>query len=71
MGAGTAVMLAMMVRDMVPELAHVKCVAIACPACMTEELARSCQDFVTSVINGTDIVPTFCSGAQRVCCCGL
>lgn len=62
MGAGTAVMLTMMLRDMCPELSSARCVAIACPACMTEDLARSCTSYVTSIVNSTDIVPTFCSG---------
>lgn len=36
------------------------CVAIACPACMTLELARSCAGYVTTVINGCDVIPTIC-----------
>ncbi len=62
MGAGTAVLLTMMLRDLGGRLADTRCVAIACPACMTLELANSCKGFVTSVINATDIVPTFCAG---------
>ena len=38
-----------------------RCVAIACPATVTPELAAACGGFVTSVMNGTDIVPTFCA----------
>ena len=33
--------------------------AFACPACVTADLAHSCVDFVTSVINATDLVPCF------------
>jgi hypothetical protein len=33
--------------------------AFACPACATLELARSCSSFVTSVVNGNDLVPCF------------
>jgi hypothetical protein len=29
---------------------------------MTLELATSCAGFVTAVINGTDVVPTFSAG---------
>ncbi|GFH14469.1 lipase_3 domain-containing protein [Haematococcus lacustris] len=61
MGGGTAVMLTMMLRDLGPEFAEARCVAIACPACMTLQLAQGCVSFVTTIINGTDIVPTFSS----------
>jgi hypothetical protein len=37
-------------------------VAIACPACMTLGLAQSCAGYVTTVINGTDMVPTMSLG---------
>jgi hypothetical protein len=67
MGGGTAVMLTMLLRDIAPEFADARCVAIACPACMTLELAASVAPFVTSVLNGTDIVPTFCSGKHYHC----
>jgi hypothetical protein len=63
MGGGAAVMLTMLLRDTAPEFAQARCVAIACPACMTLELATAVAPFVTSIINGTDIVPTFSSGA--------
>lgn len=63
MGAGTAALLTMMLRDKVPELATATAWAIACPACMTLQLARSCAPFVTTLVHGTDIVPTFSSGA--------
>jgi len=68
MGAGTAVMLTMMLREQ-QEFSSASCVALACPACMTLELAASCKDYVTSIVNGTDLVPTFCAGARWVCCC--
>jgi hypothetical protein len=74
MGAGTAVLLTMMLRDQppFPQAADARCVAIACPACMTLELAAAVSPFVTSVVNGTDVVPTFSGGAHvcvRVCVC--
>lgn len=50
-------------RDSAPEFADATCLAIACPACMTVELARSCSGYVTTVINSTDIVPTISRGA--------
>ena len=62
MGAGTAALLTTMIRESVPGCADARCYALACPACMTMELAESCKEYVTSVINGTDIVPTFSGG---------
>ena len=32
-------------------------------ACMTWELAESGNDFVVSIINGADLVPTFSAGS--------
>ena len=34
--------------------------AIACPSCMTLELAQSCSAYVTTVVNHADAVPTIC-----------
>lgn len=45
-----------------PEFGDATCVAIACPACMTLGLAQSCSSYVTTVINGTDMVPTMSLG---------
>jgi hypothetical protein len=47
----------------VPQLSSATAWAIACPACMTLDLAASCAPFVTTLVHGTDIVPTFSSGA--------
>lgn len=66
MGGGTAAMATMMMRESIPELADATCLAVACPACMTLELAHCCRDYVTTLVNGTDIVPTFCSGSIDV-----
>ncbi|CAL8464467.1 g4002 [Coccomyxa elongata] len=63
LGGGTAAMLTMMLRDTAPDFADATCLAIACPACMTVELARSCSGYVTTIINSTDIVPTISRGA--------
>ena len=62
MGAGTAALLTMMLRETIPECAEARCYALACPACMTLELATACKDYVTSVVHGTDVVPTFSAG---------
>ena len=62
MGAGTAALLTTMLRESLPGCAEARCYAMACPACLTYELADSCREYVTSIINGTDIVPTFSGG---------
>ncbi len=64
MGAGTAALVTTMLRETVPECAEARCYAMACPACMTLELADACREYVTSLINGTDIVPTFSAGVR-------
>lgn len=61
LGAGTAVLMALFLRFRypdIPALAQCTCVAFAPPSCMTKELAKSCEPFVTSVLNGCDFVPT-------------
>ena len=35
-----------------------RAVAVACPSCATKELAAAAAPFVTSVVHGTDFVPT-------------
>ncbi|DBA73228.1 TPA: hypothetical protein ACH3X1_011294 [Trebouxia sp. C0004] len=62
LGGGTAAMLTMMMREW-PEFADVTCLAIACPSCMTLELARSCSSYVTTIINGADLIPTVSAGS--------
>ena len=51
-------------RDLSPAFAGTTCLAVACPACMTLELARSCAPYVTTLINNCDIVPTISPGAR-------
>jgi hypothetical protein len=58
LGGGAAAMLTMMLREQQGAVAGATCLAIACPACMTLELARSCDGYVTSVMNAADVVPT-------------
>ncbi len=57
--------LARRLRDAAPEFAGATCLAIACPACMTVELAKSCAGYVTTIVNNTDIVPTISPGQHR------
>ena len=52
-------------RDAAPEFAEATCLAIACPACMTLELAKSCKGYVTTIVNNTDIVPTISPGQRH------
>ncbi|GLU22483.1 hypothetical protein SLE2022_385540 [Rubroshorea leprosula] len=58
LGGGTAALLTYVLREQ-KELSTATCVTFAPAACMTWELAESGNDFITSVINGADLVPTF------------
>ncbi|KAK6153561.1 hypothetical protein DH2020_013200 [Rehmannia glutinosa] len=58
LGGGTAALLTYILRER-KELSTSTCLAFAPAACMTWELAESGNDFLTSVINGADLVPTF------------
>ena len=50
-------------RETVPEFDEATCLAIACPSCMTLDLARSCAGYVTTIINNADLIPTVSPGA--------
>ncbi|KAL6784898.1 hypothetical protein ACKKBG_A01585 [Auxenochlorella protothecoides x Auxenochlorella symbiontica] len=63
LGGGTAALLTMMLRERGGAFAEARCIAVACPACMTLELARSCAAYVTTVINNADVVPCVSPGA--------
>ncbi|OIW02463.1 hypothetical protein TanjilG_05056 [Lupinus angustifolius] len=58
LGGGTAALLTYILREQ-KELSMTTCVTFAPAACMTWELAESGNGFITSVINGADLVPTF------------
>ncbi|MQL98293.1 hypothetical protein Taro_030998 [Colocasia esculenta] len=58
LGGGTAALLTYVLREQ-QEFNSTTCVTFAPAACMTWELAESGRDFITSVINGADLVPTF------------
>ncbi|KAL6635236.1 hypothetical protein ACP70R_027907 [Stipagrostis hirtigluma subsp. patula] len=58
LGGGTAALLTYILREQ-QEFASATCVAFAPAACMTWELAESGEHFITTVINGADLVPTF------------
>lgn len=62
LGGGTAALLTYILREQ-QELASASCVAFAPAACMTWDLAESGTHFVTTVINGADLVPTFSAGS--------
>ena len=63
LGGGAAAMLTMMLREQGGVFQDAHCLAIACPACMTMELAESCKGYVTSVVNGCDAIPMMSSGS--------
>ncbi|CAL9118653.1 uncharacterized protein LOC103999711 [Musa acuminata AAA Group] len=58
LGGGTAALLTYILRER-KEFFSSTCVAFAPAACMTWELAESGKDFITMVVNGSDLVPTF------------
>ncbi|KAJ4779762.1 hypothetical protein LUZ62_064019 [Rhynchospora pubera] len=58
MGAGIASILTYMLREH-KELSSCTCIAFAPAACMTWELAESGKDFITTLVNRTDLVPAF------------
>ncbi|XP_040376311.1 uncharacterized protein LOC102721055 [Oryza brachyantha] len=58
LGGGTAALLTYVLREQ-QEFASTTCVAFAPAACMTWDLAESGVHFITTVINGADLVPTF------------
>ncbi|KAL5698304.1 hypothetical protein ACHQM5_029362 [Ranunculus cassubicifolius] len=58
LGGGTAALLTYALREQ-QEFSTATCVSFAPAACMTWELAESGEGFITSVVNGADLVPTF------------
>lgn len=58
LGGGTAALLTYILREQ-KEFSSTTCSTFAPAACMTWELAESGKHFVTTIINGSDLVPTF------------
>ncbi|KAG5116556.1 hypothetical protein JHK84_042669 [Glycine max] len=58
LGGGTAALLTYILREQ-NEFSSSTCVTFAPAACMTWELAESGKHFITTIINGSDLVPTF------------
>ncbi|KAL6908091.1 hypothetical protein ACP4OV_002261 [Aristida adscensionis] len=58
MGAGIAAILTFMLREN-KKLSSSSCIAFGPAACMTWDLAESSRDFVTTVVNKNDVVPSF------------
>ncbi|XP_021725563.1 uncharacterized protein LOC110692792 [Chenopodium quinoa] len=58
LGGGTAALLTYIFREQ-KEFSSSTCVSFAPAACMTWELAESGKHFISTVINGADLVPTF------------
>jgi hypothetical protein len=58
LGGGTAALLTYILREQ-KDLSTATCFTFAPGACMTWELAESGNTFITCVINGADLVPTF------------
>ncbi|KAI4331302.1 hypothetical protein MLD38_029498 [Melastoma candidum] len=62
-GGGTAALVTFILREQ-KELSRATCYTFASAACMTWELAESGNEFITSIINGADIVPTFSAASM-------
>lgn len=58
LGGGTAALLTYILREQ-KEFSSTTCVTFAPAACMTWDLAESGKHFITTIINGSDLVPTF------------
>ncbi|KAL3626562.1 hypothetical protein CASFOL_030111 [Castilleja foliolosa] len=58
LGGGTAALLAYILREQ-KEFSTTTCVTFAPAASMTWELAESGKHFITTIVNGSDLVPTF------------
>lgn len=58
LGGGTAALLTYILREQ-KELSSITCITFAPAACMTWELAESGKHFISTIINGSDLVPTF------------
>ncbi|KAK8491242.1 hypothetical protein V6N11_018721 [Hibiscus sabdariffa] len=58
LGGGTAALLTYILREQ-KEFASSTCFTFAPAACMTWDLAESGKHFITTIINGSDLVPTF------------
>ncbi|KOM45480.1 hypothetical protein LR48_Vigan06g078600 [Vigna angularis] len=57
LGGGTAALLTYKLRE-IKQLSSTTCVTFGPAACMTLELAEFGKSFITSIVNGSDIVPT-------------
>ncbi|KAI0510326.1 hypothetical protein KFK09_010927 [Dendrobium nobile] len=58
LGAGIAAILTYILHEHT-DFASATCIAFAPAACMTWDLAESGRNFITTIINGSDMVPTF------------
>ncbi|XP_057772175.1 uncharacterized protein LOC130991791 [Salvia miltiorrhiza] len=58
LGGGTAALLTYILREQ-KEFSATTCFTFAPAACMTWELAESGKHFITTIVNGSDLVPTF------------
>lgn len=58
LGGGTAALLTYVLREQ-KEFSSCSCFAFAPAACMTWDLAESGKHFIATLINGSDLVPTF------------
>lgn len=60
LGGGTAALLALQLRAALPAAVRVRAFAMATPAVLDLASARRASDIVTSVVAGSDVVPSLC-----------
>ncbi|KAF9622708.1 hypothetical protein IFM89_032888 [Coptis chinensis] len=65
LGGGTAALLTYILRER-KEFSSTTCFTFAPAACMTWDLAESGKHFITTIINGSDLVPTFSTASIDV-----
>ncbi|KAK6930213.1 Mono-/di-acylglycerol lipase, N-terminal [Dillenia turbinata] len=63
LGGGTAALLAYILREH-KEFSSTTCVTFGPAACMTFDLAESGKHFITTIVNNSDLVPTFSAASM-------
>mmetsp|Transcript_18414 Transcript_18414/g.22398 ORF Transcript_18414/g.22398 Transcript_18414/m.22398 type:complete len:603 (-) Transcript_18414:1422-3230(-) len=65
LGAGTAALLAVMIKEEL-KIDRVECYAVACPPVLDKECALATRDYIYSLVNGRDIIPRTSLSNMRI-----